>query len=162
MKNIALFLTILGISLSMTKNSNAHCEVPCGIYQDELRVALIYEHIQTIEKAMKKIAELQEESTINYNQLVRWIQTKEDHAQKIQHIAEQYFLTQRIKFVDEEDEKKHKKYVAQLTNIHQLVVFAMKSKQGIALENIEKMKKSLQGFEKAYFGDHRHKVEAAH
>ncbi|MCK5701941.1 MAG: hypothetical protein KAI29_12345 [Cyclobacteriaceae bacterium] len=26
----------------------AHCEIPCGIYNDELRITLLYEHFTTI------------------------------------------------------------------------------------------------------------------
>ncbi len=162
MKSIVFVFAVSMLSLISVKSSMAHCEVPCGIYQDELRVALIKEHIQTIEKAMTKIAELQQAEVIDYNQLVRWINTKEDHATKIQHIAEQYFLTQRVKSVSAEDKEKHDKYVAQLSSLHQLIVYAMKAKQGIDKANIEKMTKSLGLFETAYFGAHRHAVEAPH
>ena len=33
----------------------AHCQVPCGIYDDARRIIEIEEHIQTINKAMDKI-----------------------------------------------------------------------------------------------------------
>ena len=36
------------------KDVLAHCEIPCGIYDDQTRVQLIHEHIGTIEKAMTK------------------------------------------------------------------------------------------------------------
>ncbi|MEM8908198.1 MAG: superoxide dismutase [Ni], partial [Bacteroidota bacterium] len=54
-----------------------HCEVPCGIYGDSLRVALISEHIRTIEKASNQINKLSKESNPNYNQLIRWVVNKE-------------------------------------------------------------------------------------
>ncbi|RLD49003.1 MAG: hypothetical protein DRI88_01670, partial [Bacteroidetes bacterium] len=91
MKQSFLLLSALFVAFSFSKTSFAHCEVPCGIYHDELRVEMIKEHIQTIEKAMNQIRELQQADTINYNQLVRWINTKEHHANMIQEIAEQYF-----------------------------------------------------------------------
>ncbi|MHC4552675.1 MAG: superoxide dismutase [Ni], partial [Planctomycetota bacterium] len=50
----------------------SHCEIPCGIYDDPMRIRMIDEHIQTIEKSMKQIQELQKTDEINYNQLVRW------------------------------------------------------------------------------------------
>ena len=34
----------------------AHCQVPCGIYHDDLRLELIGEHIETIEKSMDGFA----------------------------------------------------------------------------------------------------------
>ena len=64
----------------------SHCEIPCGIYNDSLRVVMIKEHISTIEKSMKQINLLSQESTVNYNQIVRWVTNKEEHAKKIQDV----------------------------------------------------------------------------
>ena len=38
-----------------------HCEIPCGIYDDEMRIEMISEHIGTIEKSMNEIMHLQKE-----------------------------------------------------------------------------------------------------
>jgi len=162
MKKSLILILLFVLTFTLSKTIFAHCEVPCGIYQDELRIELIKEHIQTIEKAMKQIAELQSADEVNYNQLVRWINTKEHHAKLIQEVAEQYFLHQRVKFADPRDEEKQKKYISQLISLHQLIVYAMKSKQGIDLKNIERMKKSLATFEESYFGEHRHKLDGTH
>lgn len=162
MKKSVLLISYLLFAFWFSKVTFAHCEVPCGIYHDELRVELIKEHIQTIEKAMNQITELQSAEVINYNQLVRWINTKEHHANLIHEVAEQYFLTQRVKFADPSDKEKYQKYIAQLTSLHELIVFAMKSKQTTDLENVEKMRSSLASFEDAYFGEHRHKLDGSH
>jgi len=162
MKRTFLFFSVLFIAITFSKTSFAHCEVPCGIYHDELRIEMINEHIQTIEKAMVEIKELQSADTINYNQLVRWINTKEHHANLIQEIAEQYFLTQRVKFADPSDKEKYDKYLAQLTTLHQLIVYAMKSKQSTDLAQVENMRDALDAFEKAYFGEHRHNADGTH
>jgi nickel superoxide dismutase len=152
----------MAMAMIVSKTAVAHCEVPCGIYHDELRVELIKEHIQTIEKAMTQIAELQKADEVNYNQVVRWVNTKEHHAELIQEVAEQYFLHQRVKFADPSDEAKYKKYIAQLTSLHQLIVYAMKSKQSIDQVNIGKMKEALKAFEDAYFEGHRHNTDGSH
>ena len=78
----------------------AHCQVPCGIYDDARRVIEIEEHIQTIDKAMDNILNItsnNKQTAQEMNQLVRWINTKEEHAQKIQSTLMEYFLAQRIK-----------------------------------------------------------------
>ncbi|PLX11209.1 MAG: superoxide dismutase, partial [Marinilabiliales bacterium] len=54
-------LTILLFNIS--KKTFAHCEIPCGIYEDTIRIELIKEHIITIEKSMKMIHELSQEDT---------------------------------------------------------------------------------------------------
>lgn len=156
MKHLIFLVATVMLSVTTPNLTYGHCEVPCGIYHDELRVEMIKEHIQTIEKSMQMIASLQAAETIDYNQLVRWINTKEEHANLIQEITKQYFLTQRVKIADPSDADKYKKYITELSSLHQLLVFSMKSKQGIDLENIEKMRAALATFEEAYFVEHRH------
>lgn len=135
----------------------AHCEIPCGIYGDSLRVALLYEHIETIEKSMKQIIKLSAEEEVSYNQVVRWVMNKEDHANKIQEIVSQYFMHQRIKPKDSSQTGEYAKYIKQLTLMHQLSVYAMKAKQSTHLIYIEKMREVLHNFEHAFFGgEHKH------
>lgn len=150
-----LSATLIGFALLLfSKNSFAHCEIPCGIYGDSVRIALLYEHIETVEKSIKMINELSEAKDVDYNQLVRWVMNKEEHAMKIQEIVSQYFLHQRIKVKDSSDTEAYGKYIKQLTLLHELLVYAMKTKQGTDLANIEKLRAVLHDFEHAYFGSH--------
>ncbi len=135
---------------------NAHCEIPCGIYADSVRISLIREDIKTIEKSMNQIVELSKESSPNYNQLVRWVMNKEEHAKKIQEIVSQYFLHQRIKIVDPAQKEAYAKYQKHLTLLHQISVYAMKCKQSTDLQWVEKLRATVDEFEKAYFHTHKH------
>lgn len=138
--------------------ANPHCEVPCGIYEDSLRISLIKEHITTVEKAINQVNELSKDPTANINQLVRWVNNKEIHAEEIQHIVSQYFLHQRVKIADKTDMVAYQKYITQLSSLHEILVFAMKSKQTTDLDHIEKMRKAVHDFEHAYFKhEHPHK-----
>lgn len=123
-------------------NANAHCEIPCGIYDDALRMNLILEHATTIEKSMNKINEL--EKSGNSNQLVRWVSNKEQHANELQEIVTQYFMTQRIKFDSPDYDKK-------LAALHKLLVYAMKCKQTTDSGNVEKLREAANEFHKLYF-----------
>lgn len=163
MKKIVSSVIIVIALLAINKNSFAHCEVPCGIYNDEIRIALLYEHFTTIEKAMNQSASLMGEENVNYNQLIRWTMTKEEHANKIQHEVTQYFITQRVKLPEATEGEAYDKYVKQLSLLHELIVYAMKAKQTNDLVYVEKLRKSLAEFEAVYFeGKHRHKIEEAH
>lgn len=163
MKKLLSSAIILVAFLSIGKSSFAHCEVPCGIYNDELRIALLYEHFTTIEKAMNEAVTLAGEDAPNYNQLIRWTMTKEDHANEIQHVVTQYFITQRLKLPETTEGVAYDKYVRQLSLLHELIVYAMKAKQTNDLSYVEKMRASLASFEELYFeGKHRHKVEESH
>ncbi len=156
MKKIFVFIFFIS-SIAISQKSFAHCEIPCGIFEDSVRVQLIYEHISTIEKSMNLVNELSKAGDKNYNQLVRWVINKEEHAKKIQYIISQYFLHQRIKPVDPANVEAYAKYTNQLALLHQLQILSMKSKQSTNLELIGKMKKVLHKFEHSYFHKHDHK-----
>lgn len=149
----AFLLVALFVGLNYQK-SYAHCEIPCGIYADSIRISLISEHITTIEKSMNQIEEISKSATPNYNQLVRWVTNKEEHAVKIQEIVSQYFLHQRIKIVDESDAAAYAKYQQHLQLLHKMSVYSMKCKQTTDLAFIEKLRTTLTDFEKAYFHTH--------
>lgn len=153
---------IASIMLLISVQSFAHCEIPCGIYNDELRIALLKEHFTTIEKSMLKIEELQKAENIDYNQLVRWVNNKDEHANKVQEIVYQYFLNQRIKPVDSMNEE-FAKYQKELTLLHQVLVYSMKTKQTTDLSFIKKLHATLEKFETSYFeGKHRHNADGGH
>lgn len=127
----------------------AHCEVPCGIYGDGNRFNDMREDIATIEKAMKQIAELGAAKDKNYNQLVRWVNTKEIHATKLQEIVWQYFLTQRVKPVPPKDPG-YGAYQKMLEQLHHLSVYAMKAKQSIDLNVVKKLNALVDQFQETY------------
>jgi len=149
-KIVLAAVLILGFSFS-AQQAGAHCEVPCGIYGDSVRVKLIYEHIKTIEKAMASIDKESAKGKPNYNQLVRWVSNKEIHAEKIQKIVSQYFLHQRIKPVSQSNGHAYGHYTQKLMLLHQMSVYAMKCKQSTDQANITKLRSTVAAFEKAYF-----------
>jgi nickel superoxide dismutase len=134
----------------IASNAWAHCQIPCGIYDDPARFELMAEHIVTIEKAMKTIIDLSGEKDPNYNQIVRWVQNKDDHADELSEIVTYYFMAQRIKPPKEESDEAHAKYVEQISSLHQMVVYAMKAKQTTELENVKKLRRLLQAFQASY------------
>ena len=145
-RNIISALVVLSVILLAAASASAHCEIPCGIYDDELRIKEINEHIATIEKSMNQIMQIEKASPVDYNQLVRWIMNKEDHADKIQEIVTQYFMTQRIKTGTAG-------YNEKLGLLHQMLLYSMKSKQTTDLENTAKLTDLVKQFETLYFSE---------
>jgi len=145
---IQIFLVFLTVLFAVSYAA-AHCEIPCGIYDDEMRVNMIAENITTIEKAMKQIMKLEGQKLTNYNQIVRWVMNKEHHANELQKIVTQYFMTQRIK-LDADN------YAKKLTLLHTMLIYAMKCKQTTELSHISTMRSLLKEFHDLYFG-HSHK-----
>ena len=107
----------------------AHCQVPCGVYDDAMRIKMIEEHTFTILKSMNYIKSNQDDLQ-QQNQVTRWIITKDQHAHEIQNIISEYFLTQRIKLKDDSKDSKDL-YHAQLAVLHSILQDAMKCKQTI-------------------------------
>ena len=126
----------------------AHCEIPCGIYDDSMRVSMLKEHLVTIEKSMDTIKSLKEKESPNMNQLVRWIMNKEDHANQFQEIVSQYFMTQRIA-----PDSEH--YGQKVEVLHQMLVQAMRCKQTTDTGHVQNLRELIREFEKLYFG-HSH------
>ena len=144
-KRFFQFLLVVSICFFAAAQAAAHCEIPCGIYDDEMRVNMIAEHITTIEKSMNQIIKLESDAKINYNQLNRWIMNKERHANELQEIVTQYFMTQRIK-PDAEN------YSKKLILLHKMLIYAMKSKQTTELSHITTLRSLLKEFHDLYFG----------
>ncbi len=155
MKQLILLSILIPIFSLKSTPTFAHCEIPCGIYEDQLRVKMIKEHITTIEKSMKMINELSAQEQPDYNQLVRWVNNKEEHANKIQEIVAQYFMHQRVKLKNE-GEDGYDAYIEQLSSLHRISVFAMKAKQSTQLEVVAKLNNAVHRFEHSYFEDHHH------
>ena len=152
MKKALLALALVVLTLAWThKVVLSHCEIPCGIYGDQMRIDLLYEDITTIEKSMQQIVALSKESPMNVNQVVRWVTNKDVHATKIQETVMQYFMTQRVKPADEKDAEAYRKYVKQLTTLHGMLVAAMKAKQTTDLANVEQLRKLVDDFAASYF-----------
>ena len=160
MKRFALIALGLALTLVAAAPAGAHCQIPCGIYDDELRVQLIEEHITTVEKSMNQIIALGSAEKIDYNQLVRWVGNKENHAQEIQDIVTAYFMAQRIKPpVNHDNEDEVKQYLHKLALLHHIQVHAMKAKQSTDLSEIDTLRELVAKFRTAYFGEeagHKH------
>ena len=61
-KTVGLFIAVIMI---LNEFTFGHCQVPCGIYEDAVRVYQIKEDFNTIKKAMYNIKDLSKK-IINY------------------------------------------------------------------------------------------------
>jgi nickel superoxide dismutase len=155
---------ILLTAAGVTPLVYSHCQMPCGIYDDPARFTMIAEDCATIEKAMKSITELSADPKANMNQLVRWVNTKEQHAENIAHIVSFYFLSQRVAPVGRASGAGYDKYIKQLTLLHEMLVASMKCRQTTDLSNIVKLRSLLTEFRSTYLGEPSavQKGEASH
>ncbi|MEM7601021.1 MAG: superoxide dismutase [Ni] [Verrucomicrobiota bacterium] len=148
MKNTILTLALtISVALSFsTQTAEAHCQVPCGIFADQIEFEKILEAQTTIAKANVEMAKLLEEDTpLAFNQSTRWIMTKEDHCKKVISSVAEYFMAQRIK-PDAEN------YEASLMAAHTVLRAAMKAKQDPSAEVAEALKTAILDLYRAYEG----------
>jgi nickel superoxide dismutase len=154
-KNVrALIGVATGLALGLAlvpAPAGAHCQIPCGIYGDEMRFQMLEEHITTIEKSMKLIGELSADPGKNANQLVRWVVNKDTHADEMAEIVTQYFLQQRLKIDDPE-------WAAKVKPCHEILFYSMKAKQTTDQANVEGLRAAVAALKKVYFT----KEEAEH
>ena len=143
-KSMYMFSIFVAFLLVTSPKLYAHCEIPCGIYDDEAQIEKIFQHIDTIEKSMREIVRLDDKKNRNANQIVRWIMNKEAHADKIQNIVTQYFMTQRIKLDAKQYDKK-------IRTLHQILITSMKCKQTTDIAHTKALKKDVSAFKKLYF-----------
>ena len=136
MRKLIAVLCMFVLLFLISSNVYSHCQIPCGIYGDNIRIDLMKEHISTIEKSMNQINDLSTQANKNMNQLVRWVNNKDEHADKLSHIVTYYFLAQRIKIKAENNTEEFTDYQKKLTLLHKMLVFAMKSKQTTDLNNV--------------------------
>ena len=146
-----MFITfsVVGSSLLWLQPAFAHCQIPCGIYDDYARVQSMLEDSATAEKSAKLIGELAGKSDAqSQNQLVRWVMNKEQHAQKIISTISDYFLTQRVK-PDQKD------YAERLARHHAVIIAAMKTKQNADQKYATMLKESIETL-LPYYPEHKH------
>ncbi len=145
-KRLLQMAMVLSCTLLLAAGAAAHCEIPCGIYDDEARIGMLLEHVATIEKSMNQITTIGKDKDHNANQLVRWVMNKEKHASELQEIVTQYFMTQRIK-------SDTKAYDKKLALLHQMLVYAMKCKQTTDLAHTAKLTNVIREFKQLYFAE---------
>jgi len=154
-KTVIVVLSVLLLSVGLLR---AHCQIPCGIYDDMLRVKLMLEHVDTIEKSMKEITRLSKAETPDWNQLVRWVTNKDHHADELTDIVTYYFMAQRVKPA-KAGTAEEKVYLKQLTTLHAVMIHSMQAKQTVDLDHCVQLRGLIDTFKKSYFGDqkaHKH------
>jgi len=141
-------LAVLVAGLAAPTVAFAHCQVPCGIYGDQLRFEQLLEDAKTIAKAQAQLNELLaggQPTAQSVNQMARWVMTKEDHAGKVQDTMQAYFLAQRIK-------ADSPRYVEQLKAAHVVITSAMKCKQSADGTTAKALEEAIYDLYRAYEG----------
>ncbi len=126
----ALFTVASAISLCWLGNLNAHCQMPCGIYHDDMVFDQIDQYIETMYKGIFVINDSKFATTHDRNETIRWVILKEKASDETALLITQYFLQQKIK-PDEPDTNKR------LVNAHKLLFLIVAIKQNADLQTVK-------------------------
>jgi nickel superoxide dismutase len=149
----ALTTSIIALSLASVVGgaAHAHCQVPCGIYDDAARLKAMHEDVTTIEKAVRAVSELAGKTdATSVNQATRWILTKEEHASRIITTVSEYFLTQKLQPAESKDAKAWAVYLQALTEHHAVMRAAMKTKQTVSLDAVRELHDAVAALERRW------------
>jgi nickel superoxide dismutase len=128
----------------------SHCQIPCGIYDDPAEISSMRLSAQTIEKSVASINDLSgKTSAEEQNQLVRWVNNKDEHASMIMTSIAEYFMAQRIKPVADGAEG-YDAYLDKLAKHHAVMVAAMQTKQHADMEHVKALKAAIDGIAPFY------------
>ncbi len=134
----------------------AHCQVPCGIFDDPARIAQMNEDAKTIGKAISQMSELADKTDVeSRQQFTRWVVVKEEHATRIMKIVSDYFLTQKLKPVAADDPG-YQDYLGKLAAHHAVLVAAMKCKQNADQQHVEALNATLHTLGEIWAPHHEH------
>ncbi|MCH9634586.1 MAG: hypothetical protein S4CHLAM7_13390 [Chlamydiae bacterium] len=144
MKNL-LIISLFIVSTAL----HAHCQLPCGIYHDDLEFQQLEECIQTLHRANKGILINDLTTPLGDNQMVRCVNLKDQYADKVSHIFSFYFLQQRI-------QQNQPNTIKLLTLSHQILQTAMKVKQTVDQSVVSDLQSQILKFKEIYESSKAH------
>lgn len=127
-KTLAICIAAIGTLLNNAPLS-AHCQMPCGIYHDDLVFSQIDQFVETMYKGLTVLSENKFASLHDKNEFIRWVYLKEKMCDDTADLFLTYFLQQKIKPGAEDTVKK-------VNSLHKLVFMLVGIKQHIDLQMI--------------------------
>ena len=124
MKRLLLVLCFFTNAFFSQNEAIAHCQMPCGIYHDNMVYDQIDQYVETMFKGVTEIQENKHDTTKNRSDFIRWIVEKENESNEVASLLTTYFLQQKIK-PDEDDTAKR------LASVHRLLFMLMQIKQNV-------------------------------
>lgn len=105
----------------------SHCQMPCGIYHDDMVFDQIDQYIETTVKGITVLEQSKFNSVQERNEFVRWVMQKENSSNEIANLICTYFLQQKIKPDDEDTIKR-------VVSAHKMLFLLVQIKQSVNLK----------------------------
>lgn len=122
---------------------SGHCQMPCGIYHDELVFNQIDQYIETMYKGITELKNSKFTSPFERNNFVRWVMLKDSASDEIAVLITEYFLQQKIKPGEPDTVKR-------LTSAHKMLFELTAIKQNVDLKMIEDFADEWENFKQMF------------
>ncbi len=109
---------------------SAHCQMPCGIYHDNMVYDQIDQFVETVYKGISVLNDSKFSTPRERNEYIRWVGEKESLCSNTAELIMTYFLQQKIK-------PGEKDTVKRLTSAHNLLFLLVAIKQNTDLETVK-------------------------
>lgn len=131
MMSLSRFFILSAIFLIRILPLESHCQMPCGIYHDDMVYDQIDQYVETMYKAIHELEESKFSSPWERSQFVRWVMVKEKESDDAAKVLTTYFLQQKMK-PDEQPET-----AKRLAVLHKLLFLTMQIKQHIDIRCVK-------------------------
>lgn len=122
---IGLFAAVVNTSLL-----SAHCQMPCGIYHDDMVFDQIDQYVETMYKAISILKDNKSQTPRDRNEFTRWVLQKETASDEVADTITTFFLQQKIKPGEQDTIKR-------ITAAHKLLFLLVGIKQNVDLAIVE-------------------------
>lgn len=109
---------------------SAHCQMPCGIYHDEMVYDQLDQYVETMYKAVSVLEDSKFSTAREKNEFIRWVNQKEIQSDDAARLILTYFLQQKIKPGEADTAKR-------LESAHKLLFLIVGIKQNVDKHFVE-------------------------
>ncbi|KIC74650.1 hypothetical protein DB42_AZ00050 [Neochlamydia sp. EPS4] len=121
----------------------AHCQMPCGIYHDELVFNQVDQYIETMYKGITELNNSKFSTPFERNNFIRWVKLKDTASDEIANLITEYFLQQKIKPAEADTPKR-------LISAHKMLFELTAIKQNVNIKMIEAFADEWENFKQMF------------
>jgi len=125
-----LFITAAAVLAAYAGSLDAHCQMPCGIYHDDMVYDQVDQYVETMYKGISILKENKRDTDKDRNEFIRWVILKEKASDDAALLLTTYFLQQKIKPGESDTAKR-------LATAHKLLFDLVQIKQNADLKFVE-------------------------
>lgn len=119
-----MFKYATALSLFAAPLLHSHCQMPCGIYHDDMVFDQIDQYVETMVKCFTVLNDSKFATIQERNEFIRWILNKDKMSDEVAQFITSYFLQQKIKPGEPDSVKR-------LVSAHKLLVDLVLIKQTV-------------------------------